>query len=242
MSLETLLVFGAIVFVAAIIQGISGFAFGIVVLMIFPYIFGYTKALALAPMIALLLALYNSYFYRKNIDWNWILPWCAVFLAADLASVIVFRHLGDNPLWVKSMGVMFIVMAAYLMWGQSAFHVRINMKTMSVFAVASGLIMGAFGVGGPPMAAFFMQATRSKESYIATMQMANIFVCLIDISMRALNGMVTIDLFGFALLGGVFMFMGLGIAHKLVARMDALAMRKFICAFMVFSGVVMILK
>ena len=240
MSLETLLIFGAVVFVAAVIQGISGFAFGIVVLRVFPYIFGYTASLALAPLMAFVLALYNGYLYRKSIDWQWILPWCAVFVVADLASVLVLKQYGDNPLWHKIMGVVFIFMAAYLMWGQSAFHLRISGKTMSVFAIVSGVIMGAFGVGGPPMAAFFMQACKSKEEYIGTIQMLNIFICIIDVALRAINGMVNVDLLGYTMLGLVFLFAGLLVAKRFVAHMDALAMRKFVCFFMVVSGVAMI--
>ena len=95
-------------------------------------------------------------------------------MLTNLVAIVVLRHLGDSPMWLKVMGGMFIVMAAYLMWGQQALHVRINGKTMNFFALASGLIQGAFGVGGPPM--------------------------------------------------------------------DALAMRKFVCFFMVFSGIVMLLK
>ena len=40
--------FCTIVLIAAIVQGVSGFAFGMMVLMVFPYIFGYTKSLVLS--------------------------------------------------------------------------------------------------------------------------------------------------------------------------------------------------
>lgn len=50
MTAGTLAAFCAIVLVASVVQGISGFAFGMVVLMVFPYIFGYTKSLVLAAL------------------------------------------------------------------------------------------------------------------------------------------------------------------------------------------------
>ena len=43
MDAQTLLIFGGMVFVASIIHGVSGFAFGVVVLMVFPYILATPK-------------------------------------------------------------------------------------------------------------------------------------------------------------------------------------------------------
>lgn len=51
MTVGMVALFCGIVFLASLIQGISGFAFGMVVLMVLPYIFGYTKALALGPLV-----------------------------------------------------------------------------------------------------------------------------------------------------------------------------------------------
>ena len=62
--------FCTIVLIAAIVQGVSGFAFGMMVLMVFPYIFGYTKSLVLASMMGLVLSAANAYIYRKYIDWK----------------------------------------------------------------------------------------------------------------------------------------------------------------------------
>lgn len=89
MGLETVVIFCGIVFLASMIQGISGFAFGMVVLTVFPYLFGYTKALVLASLMAVVVVSYNAYLYRKSVDWQWVPLWLTVFLVTDLASVLV---------------------------------------------------------------------------------------------------------------------------------------------------------
>lgn len=61
MSVSQFVIFCTIVLIAAIVQGVSGFAFGMMVLMIFPYIFGYTKALVLAGMMGLVLSAANAF-------------------------------------------------------------------------------------------------------------------------------------------------------------------------------------
>ena len=163
MSFLGLVAFCGIVFVASVIQGISGFAFGMVVLMVFPYLFGYTKSLVLASLMAAVLVCYNAYLYRKSINWQWVPWWVGVFLVTDLLSVMVLKQVGDNPIWYKLMGVIFILMALYLLWGQKVLHVKANKKSLLLLGGGSGLIMGAFGVGGPLMAAFFLEATPKKR-------------------------------------------------------------------------------
>lgn len=124
MTIGTLAAFCAIVLAASVVQGISGFAFGMVVLMVFPYIFGYTKSLVLAALMAMVVMFYNAWLYRRTIDWKWVPHWLAVFVVADLASVLVLKRVGDHPIWYTLMGVIFVAMALYLLWGQRVIHVR----------------------------------------------------------------------------------------------------------------------
>lgn len=240
MSFLGLVAFCGIVFVASVIQGISGFAFGMVVLMVFPYLFGYTKSLVLASLMAAVLVCYNAYLYRKSINWQWVPWWVGVFIVTDLASMLVLKHVGDDPIWYKLMGVIFILMALYLLWGQKVLHVKANKKSLLVLGGGSGLIMGAFGVGGPLMAAFFLEATKNKEEYLGTTQVICVITMALDVVLRVLNGMFSSDLIGFTLLGIVFMVAGLLIARRLVRHMDALTMRRFICLVVMVDGVVML--
>lgn len=240
MSLGAFAAFCGIVLAASLVQGISGFAFSMIVLMVFPYLFGYTKSLVLAAMMATFVMLYNAFLYRRTIDWTWVVRWLAVYIIADLAGVLVLKRVGDSPIWYPLMGVIFIAMAIYLLWGQKIFTVRVGWGSMIVLSVLSGLIMGAFGVGGPLMAAFFLEATSSKEYYLGTSQLVLGLTLFIDFLLRVFNGMFTVDLIGYTLLGMVSMVLGLYIAKRLVSRMDALTLRKFICVVMIADGVFML--
>lgn len=240
MSIGALAAFCSIVLAASLVQGISGFAFGMVVLMVFPYLFGYTKSLVLAALMATLVMLYNAFLYRRTIDWTWIPKWLLVYIVADLLGVLVLKRVGDHPIWYPLMGVIFILMALYLLWGQKIIHVKVGLGSMVVLSLLSGLIMGAFGVGGPLMAAFFLEATESKDYYLGTSQLVLGLTLAIDFLLRVFNGMFTVDLVGYTLLGVVSMAAGLYIAKVLVSRMDALTMRKIICVVMLADGVFML--
>lgn len=240
MDISTLLTFCSIVLIGAIVQGISGFAYSMVVLMVFPYLFGYTQALTLASLMGFLLVIYNAYLYRKYIDWKWIPWWMAIYFFNDLLSVLVLKQVGDDPIWYTLMGVIFIVMALYLLFGKKFFYFRADIKSLVVLSSLSGLIMGAFGVGGPLMATFFLEATKGKEEYLGTTQVIGAGILGTDFFMRLFNGMFTVNLLGFTMIGIVFMIIGLLIAKKLVGCMDASNVRKFICLVMIVDGMVIL--
>ena len=142
MSLGAFAAFCGIVLAASLVQGISGFAFSMIVLMVFPYLFGYTKSLVLAAMMATFVMLYNAFLYRRTIDWTWVVRWLAVYIIADLAGVLVLKRVGDSPIWYPLMGVIFIAMAVYLLWGQKIFTVRVGWGSMIVLSVLSAAIYG----------------------------------------------------------------------------------------------------
>ena len=60
MDLHTLMILFLAVLLASFLHGISGFAFGIVALMIFPYFFPYTEAIALTSLMMIFVLLYNA--------------------------------------------------------------------------------------------------------------------------------------------------------------------------------------
>lgn len=242
MDLTFLVAFCGITFVGAVVQGVSGFAFGVVVLMVFPHLFGYTTALAFTNLLVLLLVIYSSYLYRKHCNWQWVWLGVVVSIVADLLGIAVLAKVGDSPIWHPLMGAMFIIMALYLQWGQKKMQVRVCIASYIAFAALSGMVMGAFAVGGPIMATFYMLATKGKEEYLGTMQMFSVFTMAADVLLRIAFGMFSFDMVRYVPLALVFMIAGILIARSLVRRMDALTMRRVICVVMAIDGLVMLLR
>lgn len=204
MTLGVFALFAGVVFFASVVQGISGFAFGLIVLMVFPHLFGYSDALVLANLMTLVLLVYNSYLYRHYCAWKWLSVGVSVFALTDLIGVLVLKYVGENPVWHTLLGVMFILMALYMIWGQKKVHIRANQTTLAFFSGITGLLVGAFAVGGPIMAVFFMEACRSKEEYLGTIQVLSLLGMSMDMVFRIANGMVTWELVGDTMKASVF--------------------------------------
>ncbi len=239
MGAGMLALFGGIVFLASFVQGVSGFAFGMIVLIVLPYLFSYTTALALTSMMTVVLLLYNSFLYRKYCAWKWIPLGLAAFAGGDICGVLVLRAVGDAPVWYILMGIMLIFMAAYLWWGQKRVTFTATNRNWVIFACTSGFVVGAFIVGLPILATFFLQATKSKEEYLGTMQMFSLFTVGFDTIVRVANGMVTAEVLTFTAISLVFIIAGLLVAHYLVQKMNADMLRKVVCVVMAVNGVIM---
>lgn len=240
MSIGAFVLFAGIVFFASVVQGISGFAFGLIVLMVFPHLFGYSDALVLANLMTLVLLVYNSFLYRRYCVWKWLPVGVSVFAVTDLLGVLVLKRVGDSSIWYTLLGVMFILMAVYMMWGQNKLHIRANQVTLAIFSGVTGLLIGAFAVGGPIMAVFFMEACQSKEEYLGTIQVLSLFGMALDMAFRIANGMVTWALVGDTMKVLIFLLAGVLVATRLVRRIDALMLRRIVCLLMLVNGVVMI--
>lgn len=240
MSIGAFVLFAGIVFFASVVQGISGFAFGLIVLMVFPHLFGYSDALVLANLMTLVLLVYNSFLYRRYCVWKWLPVGVSVFAVTDLLGVLVLKRVGDSPIWYTLLGVMFILMAVYMMWGQNKLHIRANQVTLAIFSGVTGLLIGAFAVGGPIMAVFFMEACQSKEEYLGTIQVLSLVGMSLDMVFRVANGMVTWALVGDTMKALIFLLAGVLVATRLVRRIDALMLRRIVCLLMLVNGVVMI--
>lgn len=240
MSLASMVLFSLIVFLAAIVQGISGFAFIMIVLIIFPYLFGYTEAIALASFIYLFVLYSNSFLYRKHIEWKFVPLWVVTCILADSIGVIVLRLLGDSPIWYILMGIIFVLIAFYLLFVQRKIRITPNTKNLILFATLCGGINGFFAVGGPIMATYFLTATPKKETYLGTTQILGVFTITIDVIMRALSGMYTVDSIKIGILGIVIAIFGLFIAKKLVSKMNEAHLHRIVCIVIFLSGIKML--
>lgn len=242
MDMQIVLIVMAAVFVGAVIHGISGFAFGIIVLMVLPHFFGYSQALALVSFTTACVLAYNAYLYRKHIVWHEIPLALGVFICTDFLAVRLLKYVGDDPIWNVLLGGVFILMAAYLAWGQEKFKIKATTANAVIFNGLGGLLNGLFGVGGPVAAMYFLTISKTKEEYQGTTQMLFFINITIDFLLRAASGMVdrTIMIYGVSSLWCVVI--GLLIGKKLFERINALTLWRIICSLMLLNGAVMLLQ
>ena len=230
------------VFIASLVQGISGFAFSMIALPLFLLFFSYTQSLALLNVLGLVITFYTSFLYRKDCEWRWIPLGTVASVAGDVLGILILRQVGEQPVWYPLLGLLFVALAAYLLWGQARVQLRVCKRNLILCAALAGFFTGICGVGGPIMAAFLLTATKSKMAYLSTMQIIWIGMMIVDVALRLSLGMMTVALGSLAFWGCVIMAAGLLLAKRLVRYMDPMLLRRIVCMVMMVTGVLLLVR
>lgn len=102
-----------------------------------------------------------------------------------------------------------------------------------------GTMIGALG---PVLNPFYLNAGISKEKLIATKAVNSFFLGISQIGSYIFFGLITQQLFLYGLALGMGAVVGNIIAKRFLTRMKDETFRKILIAFMVFSGVLLIVK
>lgn len=226
-----------VVFAGAVAQGVSGFAFSMIVLAVLPHFLSYTDALALTSFLTIFLLMCNAWHYRHFIVWKWLPVPIASYFVFTLLSVRLLSHTAEAAIWYKLLGIIFILMALYMNFFQNKIKIRPTWQNGVLFCGAGGFISGLFGVGGPPVVLYFLAIADDKNQYMSSLQMAFLIMTLLDFSTRMGNGMVTWELVYNGLLSIWCVILGLFVGNLLFRRMNEQLLRKIIYSIMLLNGV-----
>ena len=191
--------------VASSIQRVTGFGFGIFVMMFFPYIlptFGECVTLSglLAGTTSLLIAVRNW----RHIRWRLI---AIVLLFNVIASCIAIEYMAclSNATMKRVFGVALILIAFYFLFFDGRLKVLLHSRpAQACVGIVSGVMGGMFAMPGPPVVFYTISAISDKRDYVATLQalffILNIFYTLFRLKVGFFADS-TLTLWVFGLLG-----------------------------------------
>ena len=78
--MEFYMILALTAFAAAFIQGVSGFAFAVILLGVLPHFIDYIQAVGLVSLLAVIVVSVNAWTYRANVLWKLLLFNSAVIL------------------------------------------------------------------------------------------------------------------------------------------------------------------
>lgn len=211
-------------FVAGIIQGVTGFGAGVIMMMFLPLQYSVIQSAGISSAICLILCVFMVYRYRKTINFKQIIGPAILYLVVSSISIIFAKNINQDIMKII-LGLFLIVLAIYFL-----FFSKKDIEPKGIVSllciVISGICDGLFGIGGPLMVIYFLSKTHSKEEYLGTIQcffLVNVFYSTI---FRILNSIITIDLIPCIGIGMIAILLGLLIANKIVNRLNAELIRK----------------
>ncbi|MEY8256561.1 sulfite exporter TauE/SafE family protein [Erysipelotrichaceae bacterium 66-17] len=217
---------GQILFIAllaGIVQGITGFGAGIVMMML-PLQFAVAQSAGISSSICLVLSGVMAYQYRKHINLKKIVAPAVLYIACSSAS-IMFAARVDQDVMRMILGAFLTILAIYFL-----FFSKNNFAPTGIVSVLciviSGICDGMFGVGGPLMVLYYMAKTKDKDEYLGTIQAFFVIVVFYAGIFRAVNGILAPELILPIAIGMAGILAGLKIANKIVDRLNPAMIQK----------------
>ena len=157
--------------VASFIQRVSGFGFGIFVMMFFPFFLpSYGESVMLSGLLAGSTALMISVKNWKFIRWR--MMWIVTFFNV-LFSFVATEYMRSlsNGVLKQCLGVVLTLIALYFLFGEGRMGRIFKSKPAQItIGSVSGVMGGMFAMPGPLVVLYCISTLEDKKEYVATLQ------------------------------------------------------------------------
>ncbi|MEN8151187.1 MAG: sulfite exporter TauE/SafE family protein [Planctomycetota bacterium] len=236
----TLVLASLAVFVAAFLQGVTGFGHALIAIGFLSALFGPKEAVLVLTLIAPVIAVAYFLKMRREVDWREVacvsLPLCLIGLPLGiwLFDVIEPDHLG------RAVGALLIVSAGYFLSPWAPRPRKLPYWICIVASSLAGFLAGLASTGGPPMVLYLYAKEMDKRVRIAVIQGVFVIGSTIKVLQVAAVGMFTTESLVHAAWMTPPIVAGVLLGAKLMPRIPADLLRKAALVLLLVIGVVMV--
>ena len=236
-----------------VIQPLTGFGAAVIMMVAASAFYDMTIAPTIVALICMAQSGTMTWMYRKHIDVKQIALPIGLY---TVCSLVIINLLGNFDLHVLTalFGAFLIALAAYFLLfattetgNDKLFAKRVKLDQPGLAAglvcsAFSGCCAGAFTIGGPMMALYFVAIARSKETYVGNMQFLFFTTNHINFTMRTVRGYFSAALLPMAGLGMACILLGLWIGTRLSRKMSGDVARQVVYIGVGVSGLVTLVQ
>lgn len=180
-----------IVYFSGMIHGYTGFGAGLLMTPLFSVLFGPVEAIAISGIVALCGSAQLVPGAARHANWRELKPiLIALVLATPPGAYLLFNT--DPELIRRAMGVFVLLFALILMSGW-IYRGRRGGGPSAIVGALAGLISGATGVGGPPVAIYFLSSPQPAEVQRGNIVIAVTVLILMVVAAVAAGGGFTLE-------------------------------------------------
>lgn len=238
----TLLFVFILTIIASFIQRVSGFGFGIFVMMFFPFFLpSYGESVMLSGLLAgstaLMIAVRNWQYIRWDLMGRVVIfNVVASFLATEYMSSL------GNEIMKQCLGIVLILIALYFFFGEGKIGRMFKSKlAQATIGSISGVMGGMFAMPGPPLVLYTISTIEDKREYVTTLQAFSIVMNLCYTLFRFKAGFYSEDTWLWWLVGLSGAVIGSSVGTRCFERISSRTLKYIVYAMMIVSGVLAIL-
>lgn len=222
---------------AAFVQRVSGFGFGIFIMMFLPYIMpSYNEAVALSGLLSGCTAIFILLRNFRFVQWRRM---GVVFFSNAFVSFFVIQGMQSfsSSMLRACLGAVLIAASLYFFFFENKVKgVFTSWRAQCVAGAASGVMGAMFGMPGPPVVLYGVNAISDRREYMATMQAFWLSFNLFYLCIRSGGGYYTQATPLFLSIGSLGVLLGLFAGAYASKAINARIFRIIVYSLMLFSG------
>lgn len=227
---------------ASFIQRVSGFGFGIFVMMFFPFFLpSYGESVMLSGLLAGTTALVIALRNLDAIRWRMMGLVVLFNVIASFLAIEYMSSLGNETL-KRCLGVVLILIAVYfLSGGNKGGRIFRTRWAQSIIGTVSGIMGGMFAMPGPPVVLYCISSIENKREYVVTLQAFSVIFNVFYTLFRAKVGFYSEDMPMWWAAGLVGLAIGTWLGARCSERISTRRLKQIVYVMMILSGVTAIL-
>lgn len=231
-----IIIVGTVLF-ASFVNRLSGFAFGMIMLCVLPYMMDYLQAVAFCKILGIIIGAYSLIRYRNAINWKIVGHFLPTMLIANAAGIWCAKY---NPGidMVKLLGVFFIIYGSYSLLYKKELHLKNTWYNILIFSALGGFVDGFLGPGGPFTVIYLLSIGLIKYEYFATVQLIFGIEGLFDLILRIANGMIGLFAVKMAIVCIPVFFLGFALGGLIYNKLNAKVLKDIIYGVIIVCGVI----
>jgi len=229
-----------IIFVASVIRGFTGFGLALVAVPLIQFIMPVTDT---AVFIAMINMIFSIIYYRhsKAVIRDQPLGAMALWTGIGVAAgTLILRFV--NPAYIQlGWGVLIILIVTALVRGLNL-HIRSDRSAMTLSGLFGGVLAGATGITGPPVAIILSSLKTPREKFNAIISIFILFAVTYALIFYLIIGLVRTEILLLALCSVPALLAGLYTGDRLVSRISQKTFSAIVYVVLIIMGVITIFK
>jgi uncharacterized membrane protein YfcA len=228
-------------FAGALVAGLSGFAFGLVVSAIWLYILTPLQTATLIIAFGLIVQGISVWKLRRALDWRRLWPFVAGAAVGVPIGVSILTW--ANPAYVRAgIGVFLVLYSLYALFRPAIKPIRAGVAADATIGFLNGVLGGITGLAGILVTIWCGLRGWPKDQQRTVFQPVAVAIFLMSAVWIGARGAVTADTIKLFLLGLPALLIGTWLGLKLFGRLDEASFRKVVLVLLLASGAVLMLQ
>lgn len=229
-----------IIFTASVVRGFTGFGLAMVAVPLIQFIMPVSDT---AVFIAIINAIFSVLYFRRsrNSVRGQPLGRMAIWTGVGVGiGTLILRFI--NPAYIQLVwGVLIILIVIALVRGFS-FGISSDKSAMTLSGLFGGVLAGATGITGPPVAIILSSMKTPREKFNALISLFILFAVSYALLFYLIAGLVETDTFLLAICSVPALIAGLYTGDRLVAKISQLTFTRVVYIVLLIMGLITLFK